>query len=54
MNDSHVTPKISFNILCYGENFRILVPLSESDPGKPFFPALGLKLRKRGQHKRIF
>jgi len=32
------------------ENFRLSAPHSKSEPGKPFFPALGLKLQKRVQH----
>jgi hypothetical protein len=44
LDDSHVTPKSSLNILGYGVDIRKFVPDSESDPEKPYFPALGLKL----------
>ena len=50
LDDSHATPKSSLNILPAGRDFRLSVPNSEFDPGNPYFPALGLKLQKRGQH----
>jgi hypothetical protein len=37
LNDSHVTPKISANILGYGIDCRKSVPPSESDPGTQYF-----------------
>jgi hypothetical protein len=33
LDDSHVTPKISANILCYGSDCRLYVPSSESGLG---------------------
>jgi hypothetical protein len=53
LDDSHATPKSNLNILRYGFDYRMLVPPSESDPGKLYLPALSLKLRKRVQHNSI-
>ena len=53
IQNKHSTIYPSLNLLPIRADSRQSVPLSESDPGKPFLPALDLQGRKLRPHTTI-